>query len=70
MGQKVHPVGFRVGVTAGWDSQWYAEKNYRVFIEEDLKIRAHIRNKLANAGISKVVIERTAAQKADRKSVV
>jgi small subunit ribosomal protein S3 len=64
MGQKVHPVGFRVGVTAGWDSQWYAEKNYRVFIEEDLKIRAHIRNKLANAGISKVVIERTAAQKA------
>lgn len=70
MGQKVHPVGFRVGVTTGWDSQWYAEKNYRVFIEEDLKIRAHIRRKLANAGISRVVIERTAANKADRKSVV
>jgi small subunit ribosomal protein S3 len=64
MGQKVHPVGFRVGVTTGWDSQWYAEKNYRVFIEEDLKIRAHIRRKLANAGISRVVIERTAANKA------
>lgn len=64
MGQKVHPVGFRVGVTTGWDSQWYAEKNYRVFIEEDLKIRAHIRRKLSNAGISKVVIERTAANKA------
>jgi small subunit ribosomal protein S3 len=64
MGQKVHPVGFRVGVTAGWESQWYAEKNYRVFIEEDLKIRAHVRRKLANAGVSKVVIERTAANKA------
>lgn len=39
MGQKIHPVGFRVGVTAGWDSRWYAERNYRVFLEEDIKIR-------------------------------
>lgn len=64
MGQKVHPIGFRVGVTQGWDSRWYAEKNYRVFLEEDLRIRAHIKRKLANAGVSKVVIERTAANKA------
>lgn len=63
MGQKVHPIGFRVGITAGWDSQWYAEKNYRVFVEEDLKIRAYIRKHLASAGVSKVVIERTAANK-------
>jgi small subunit ribosomal protein S3 len=64
MGQKVNPIGFRVGVTTGWDSRWYAEKNYRLFLEEDLRIRRHIREKLASAGISKVVIERTAANKA------
>lgn len=63
MGQKVHPVGFRVGVTRGWDSQWYAEKNYAMYLQEDLNIRAHVRRKLVNAGISKVVIERTAANK-------
>jgi small subunit ribosomal protein S3 len=63
MGQKVNPVGFRVGITAGWDSQWYAEKNYRVFVAEDLRIRAHVREKLASASISKTVIERTAANK-------
>ncbi len=64
MGQKIHPIGFRVGVTHGWDSKWYAERNYKVFLEEDLKIRAHIRERLANAGVSKIVIERTAANKA------
>lgn len=64
MGQKIHPNGFRVGVTTGWNSQWYAEKNYKVFLEEDLKIRAHVKRKLNNAGISKIVIERTAANKA------
>lgn len=64
MGQKVHPVGFRVGVTFGWDSKWYAEKNYRQFLEEDIRIRSHVRGRLANAGISKIVIERTAANKA------
>jgi len=63
MGQKVHPIGFRVGVTTGWDSRWYAERNYRVFLEEDLKIRAHVKEKLASAGVSKTVIERTAANK-------
>ncbi len=64
MGQKVHPIGFRVGITTGWDSRWYAEKNYRQFVEEDLKIRAHVRKKLFNAGIAKIIIERTAANKA------
>lgn len=63
MGQKVHPVGFRVGITQGWDSRWYAEKNYRVFLEEDLKIRAHVRERLASSGVSKIVIERSAANK-------
>lgn len=63
MGQKVHPVGFRVGITTGWTSQWYAEKNYGQFVEEDLRIRSFVRAKFANAGVSKVVIERTAANK-------
>jgi small subunit ribosomal protein S3 len=64
MGQKVNPIGFRVGITTGWDSRWYAEKNYRQFLEEDLRIRRHIRDRLVNAGISRIVIERTAANKA------
>jgi len=60
MGQKVHPIGFRVGITAGWDSKWYADKDYGRFVEEDLRIRAHVEEKLASAGVSKVLIERAA----------
>jgi small subunit ribosomal protein S3 len=60
MGQKVHPVGFRVGVTQGWASTWYADKDYCRFLAEDLKIRAHVKDKLSSAGISKVIIERAA----------
>lgn len=60
MGQKVHPVGFRVGITQPWESNWYADRDYRRFLAEDLRIRAHVKDKLAAAGISKVVIERAA----------
>jgi small subunit ribosomal protein S3 len=60
MGQKVNPVGFRVGITQGWASTWYADKDYCRFLSEDLKIRAHVKDKLSSAGISKVVIERAA----------
>ena len=60
MGQKVHPIGFRVGVTTGWDSKWYADKDYARFLSEDLKIRQHVKRKLNSAGISKVLIERAA----------
>ena len=60
MGQKVHPIGFRVGITAGWDSKWYADKDYGRFVEEDLRIRAHVHDKLNSAGVSKVLIERAA----------
>jgi small subunit ribosomal protein S3 len=63
MGQKVNPIGFRVGITAGWNSKWYAEKNYRVFLEEDIRIRKFVNEKLGEAGISRVVIERSAASK-------
>ncbi len=60
MGQKVHPIGFRVGITAGWDSKWYADKDYGRFVEEDLRVRAHVEEKLASAGVSKILIERAA----------
>jgi len=60
MGQKINPIGFRVGVTRGWDSNWFAEKDYSRFLEEDLRIREHIKRKLRNASVSRIVIERAA----------
>ena len=60
MGQKINPIGFRVGVTRGCDSNWFAEKEYARFLEEDLRIREHIKNKLRNASVSRIVIERAA----------
>ncbi len=60
MGQKVHPIGFRVGVTTGWDSKWFADKDYSRFLSEDLKIRQHVKRKLASAGVSRILIERAA----------
>lgn len=60
MGQKVHPIGFRVGITRGWDSRWYAGKEYGRFLEEDIKIRRHIKAKLNSAGVSRILIERAA----------
>ena len=60
MGQKVHPRGFRVGVTTGWDSKWYANKDYGRFLAEDIRIRKHVKKKLASAGVSRILIERAA----------
>lgn len=60
MGQKVNPVGFRVGVTRTWDSKWYAGKEYQRFLHEDLKIRKYLKEKLNHAGISRILIERAA----------
>ncbi|MBW1878061.1 MAG: 30S ribosomal protein S3 [Deltaproteobacteria bacterium] len=60
MGQKVHPTGFRVGITQPWDSNWYADKDYRRYLEEDLRIRAHILKKLQSAGVARILIERAA----------
>ncbi len=60
MGQKVHPIGFRVGITNGWDSKWFAEKDYGRFVAEDMKIRAFVRKQLASAGVSRILIERAA----------
>jgi len=60
MGHKIHPIGFRIGVIYGWQSRWYADRNYTRLLHEDLRIRRHILTTLADAGISKVEIERSA----------
>lgn len=62
MGQKVHPVGFRVGVTRNWESVWFAEKDYGVKLREDIKLRDYVKKRLHHAGVSRVVIERSADQ--------
>lgn len=58
MGQKVHPVGFRLGVNRTWDSKWYAKKNYAHQLHEDLRIRQHLEKRLKHTGISKIEVER------------
>ena len=60
MGQKVHPIGFRLGVIRSWDSRWFREKGYAEWLLEDLKLRTFIHSKLKSAGISRVDIERAA----------
>jgi small subunit ribosomal protein S3 len=60
MGQKVNPIGFRLGINRTWDSRWYADGNYAELLHEDLKIRAFLLKKLSQAGVSKVLIERPA----------
>ena len=60
MGQKVNPVGFRLGVNRGWDSIWYAKKNnFGNYLVEDYKIRDYIKKNVVNSGVSKVMIERS-----------
>lgn len=58
MGQKVHPIGLRLGIIKTWESRWFAKKEYPQFLHEDLAIRDFVRNRLKNAGVSKVEIER------------
>ncbi len=62
MGQKVHPIGFRIGVTRTWDSRWYSDKNYARWLHEDLAIRKLIKDKMGHAGISRVIIERSSTK--------
>jgi len=60
MGQKVNPIGFRLGVNRSWDSIWYAKKNdYGKFLIEDYKIRQYIRKNIINSGVSEIIIERS-----------
>ena len=60
MGQKVNPVGLRLGIIRTWDSRWYADENYADMLHEDLRIRKLLHSRLSQAGVSKVVIERPA----------
>jgi small subunit ribosomal protein S3 len=60
MGQKVNPVGMRLGVNRTWDSRWFADKGYAALLHEDLKLRKVLREKLAQAGVARVVVERPA----------
>jgi small subunit ribosomal protein S3 len=60
LGHKVHPTGFRLGIVKGWESRWYAGRNYKDLLAEDRKLRDAIRKRLANAGISRIEIERVA----------
>jgi len=63
MGQKVHPIGLRLGIIKTWDSRWFSQKNYAALLHEDIKIRKIVKERLMHAGVAKVEIER-AGQKA------
>jgi small subunit ribosomal protein S3 len=61
MGQKVHPVGIRLGITREWDSRWFADtKNFPEYVQTDARIRALLRKRLAQASVSRIQIERPA----------
>ena len=60
MGQKVNPIGLRLGIVRTWDSRWYADDNYSTLLHEDLLIRRFLQERLIQAGVSRVVIERPA----------
>jgi len=60
MGQKVNPIGFRVGIIRNWDSVWYADKNYGEQLREDIQLRKYLKKRLMHASVSRIVIERPA----------
>ena len=60
MGHKVNPVGLRLGINRTWDSRWYADDGYGDLLHEDLLLRKYLRKRLAQAGVSKIIIERPA----------
>src|SRR3954451_727708 len=58
MGHKIHPEGFRVGYIHDWKSNWFNERDFADYLNEDLEIRSHIENKLSHAGLSKITIKK------------
>jgi len=60
LGQKVHPIGFRLGIIRTWESRWYAEADYAKLLHEDIKLREYLKKRLFHAGISKIELERAA----------
>ena len=65
MGQKVHPYGFRLGVTKPWRSRWFVVRDYDKLLLEDVKLKAELKDKLKSAGVSSIEIERPGQQAAD-----
>lgn len=62
MGQKTHPIGFRLGIIRDWDAHWYDDKNFAEKLQEDLMIRNYLRSRLKRSGVSRVVIDRKTRQ--------
>jgi len=62
LGQKVHPIGFRLGVVKTWSSRWYAEGEYSQLLHEDIKLRNYLKKRLYHAGVAKIEIERAASK--------
>jgi small subunit ribosomal protein S3 len=62
LGQKVHPISFRLGYIKTWDSRWYANKDYSQLLIEDLRVRDYLKKKLYHAGVAKIEIERVASK--------
>lgn len=60
MGQKVNPIGLRIGIIRDWQSRWYAEKDYATLLHEDIKIRDYLYKRLSDAAVSNIEIERAA----------
>jgi small subunit ribosomal protein S3 len=60
LGQKINPIGFRLGITKTWDSKWYAKADYAKLLHEDLAIRKYLKKRLYSSGVSKIEIERAA----------
>jgi small subunit ribosomal protein S3 len=62
LGQKTNPIGLRLGIIRPWDANWFDEKNVAEKISEDVKVRSYIRSRLKKAGVSRIIVERTAKQ--------
>jgi len=62
LGQKVHPIGFRLGIVKTWASRWYAEGDYSKLLHEDIKLRDYLKKRLYHAGIAKIELERAASK--------
>jgi small subunit ribosomal protein S3 len=62
MGQKIHPTGFRLGILHGWKSNWYTERDYAAYLDEDRAVRAHITRKLSHAGLSDIQLRKDATK--------
>ena len=60
MGQKVHPIGFRLGFNKTWRSRWFADKDYAKLLHEDIKLRDELKTRFSHAGVSRIDIERAA----------